>query len=730
VTSRPTNSLTLPLTLERIFSDPDLNGPTPVALKFSPDGQRVTYLKAGSSNFEQLDLWEYHIASQQTRLLVEAASLETAGRVLSDAEKARRERKRITQSGIVEYFWAPDASAILFPLEGDLFLYHLDAAQPLQRLTDASTFETDLRFSPDGKYLSFVRDQNLYCIELASGELRQLTSDGGGTVSNGVAEFIAQEEMHRFDGYWWSPDSQAIAFIQVDESTVTLSQRYEIDADNFGVFDQRYPFAGTNNADTRLGVISLATGDRQWLAVPRATDSYLARVNWLQDSARLAIQVQARNQQQLDLLAWHRADNSFTTLLTETSNTWLNLHDCFTSLADGQRFVWASERTGFRHLYLYAVSGELLSTITSGPWVVASLQGVDEQKGQVYFEGFADTPLEKHLYSASLTAASQATRITASGMSHQVELHSDLAYFIDRYSAPNQPPAVSLNTIDGQVFNYMAANKLDTTHPCFPYLAQQGQVEFGELQAEDGQTLHYRLIKPPHLAAGATCPLLVTVYGGPGVQRVTNEWIPPWHHYMAGRGYGLLQLDNRGSSNRGKAFEDPIYGQLGVAEVQDQLTGVRYASNLPWVDAQRIGVFGHSYGGYMTLMLMMQAAGIFAAGVSVAPVTDWALYDSHYTERYLRLPADNAAGYLASSVFPYVTQLKGRLLVIHGMADDNVLFTNSTKLYKALQDNNIPFEIMNYPGAKHGLSGRKVNLHRYGMMDDFFDLHLAQHKPQ
>jgi dipeptidyl-peptidase-4 len=289
---------------------------------------------------------------------------------------------------------------------------------------------------------------------------------------------------------------------------------------------------------------------------------------------------------------------------------------------------------------------------------------------------------------------------------------------------------VSLNTIDGQVFNYMAANKLDTTHPCFPYLAQQGQVEFGELQAEDGQTLHYRLIKPPHLAAGATCPLLVTVYGGPGVQRVTNEWIPPWHHYMAGRGYGLLQLDNRGSSNRGKAFEDPIYGQLGVAEVQDQLTGVRYASNLPWVDAQRIGVFGHSYGGYMTLMLMMQAAGIFAAGVSVAPVTDWALYDSHYTERYLRLPADNAAGYLASSVFPYVTQLKGRLLVIHGMADDNVLFTNSTKLYKALQDNNIPFEIMNYPGAKHGLSGRKVNLHRYGMMDDFFDLHLAQHKPQ
>ncbi|MDA9316158.1 S9 family peptidase, partial [Pseudomonadales bacterium] len=217
----------------------------------------------------------------------------------------------------------------------------------------------------------------------------------------------------------------------------------------------------------------------------------------------------------------------------------------------------------------------------------------------------------------------------------------------------------------------------------------------------------------------------VTVYGGPGVQRVTNEWIPPWHHYMASRGYALLQLDNRGSSNRGKAFEDPIFGRLGEVEVSDQLAGVNYATSLPWIDARRVGVFGHSYGGYMTLMLMMKAPQTFIAGVSVAPVTDWRLYDTHYTERYLGLPSQNPDGYLSSSVFPYVQNLRGKLLVIHGMADDNVLFTNSTKLYQALQDENIAFEIMNYPGAKHGLSGRKVNLHRYGMMDQFFDQHLT-----
>ena len=242
------------LTLHRIFNDPDLNGSSPVALKFSPDGSRVTYLKPGQENFERLDLWEFNIATQQTRLLVDASELIDGQRILSDEEKARRERKRITQTGIVEYFWSPKSNAILFPVNGNLFLYHLDQAETLQQLTSDVTFETDLHFSPDGRFLSFVRDQNLFCIEVTTGAERQLTLDGSGTISNGVAEFIAQEEMHRFDGYWWSPDSQSIAFIQVDESTVELSQRYEIDADHFGVFDQRYPYAGKPNRVLALGL--------------------------------------------------------------------------------------------------------------------------------------------------------------------------------------------------------------------------------------------------------------------------------------------------------------------------------------------------------------------------------------------------------------------------------------------------------------------------------------------
>ncbi|MDG1206628.1 MAG: prolyl oligopeptidase family serine peptidase, partial [Pseudomonadales bacterium] len=259
--------------------------------------------------------------------------------------------------------------------------------------------------------------------------------------------------------------------------------------------------------------------------------------------------------------------------------------------------------------------------------------------------------------------------------------------------------------------------------PYHPYLASRGIVSFGELEAEDGQTLHYRLIKPAHLKENEKCPAIVTVYGGPGVQRVTNEWIPAWHHYMTQQGYALLQLDNRGTANRGKKFEDPIYLNMGEVEVADQLKGVDYLKQLPFIDANRIGVFGHSYGGYMTLMMMMKSDQ-FNAGVSVAPVTDWGLYDTHYTERFLGHPRDNAQGYKQSNVFPFAKGLTGKLLMIHGMADDNVLLSHSTKLYKLLQDQNIDFEIMNYPGAKHGLTGRKTNIHRYGMMDRFFARNL------
>ena len=730
------------LTLERIFDDPDLSGAAPQALKFSPDSKYISFLKPSAEDFERLDIWAFETATGNSKLLVDSGKLKFNDRALSDEEKAVRERKRIQHTGIVEYFWSPNSELILFPISGCLFLYSLKNSE-LQQMTNADIFATDIRFSPNGQFLSYVSKQNIYCINIALKKVLALTDDGGENITNGIAEFIAQEEMHRFEAYWWAPDSSKIAFTQTDESPIEISQRYEIEADSFGVFDQRYPYAGTPNATVRVGVISVhesrtTTPDVEWLNLDCDVESYICRVNWISDSQRVAVQVQSRNQQRLELKIWQCGMDSLNqlakTVTTETSDSWLNLNDCFRSLQDPNLFLWASEQSGFNHLYLKSIDGKIEQQITHGDWVVQSILGYNEEQSLIYFSGLKDTPLESHLYSIELEVDSESKVeplcLSTLGFSHQLQPDQNTRYFIDRYSNPAQPPTVKLIRSDGTIEHEIYRNALDTAHPYSPYVARQGLIENGTLDASDGQKLLYRLFQPSVSARHPEkkFPVIVVVYGGPGVQRIQNEWIPPWYHYMTQRGYGILQLDNRGSANRGVSFESPIYQQLGDVEVEDQLTGVAYLKTLPWVDQDRLGVFGHSYGGYMTLMLMMKSPETFRAGVSVAPVTDWQLYDTHYTERYLGLPADNPDGYVNSNVFPYVRGLSGQLLVIHGMADDNVLFTNSTKLYKALQDQNIPFEIMNYPGAKHGLAGRKVNLHRYNLMDRFFDKHLSINK--
>ncbi|MEX1237993.1 MAG: S9 family peptidase, partial [Pseudomonadales bacterium] len=646
-------------------------------------------------------------------------------------EKARRERKRITVSGIVEYFWHPDARHLLLPLAGILY-FHDTHTGTTEQLTPDDDFVTDARFSPDGQYISYVKSKDLFVLGLnekgGTDEIR-LTHDGSDTVSNGLAEFIAQEEMHRFEGYWWSPDSRHLAFTRVDESSIQPSQRYEINAGSFEVFSQRYPYAGTANARVELGVASIGSGIT-WITLPSNSETYLARIDWYSDSERLAVQLESRDQKSLTLYACSRDNSRHAEVLTETSDTWINLVDSFRSIP-GEGFLWGSERSGFGHLYLVSEDGKQVTPLTSGDWVVTRVLAVDEVNRLVYFEGRKDTPLENHLYATPIDGG-QTTRLTTSGYSHQVELSRDCAYFIDKYSAalPDlTAPSVAVVKIPNSTAGNASSrpifsNHLDTGHPIHPYLDSFGKVSLGTLAASDGAILHYRLIKPARLAEDAACPVIVTVYGGPGVQRVTNEWIPPWHHYMAARGYALFQLDNRGSANRGRAFEAPIHMTLGVSEVEDQLLGIEFLETLSFIDPTRIGVFGHSYGGYLTLMLMAKAADKFRAGISVAPVSDWLLYDTHYTERFLGMPDTNPQGYHQSSVFPYLHKITGELLLIHGMADDNVLFTHSTRLYQALQDANIPFEMMNYPGAKHGISGRKTNIHRFGIMDRFFDRHL------
>lgn len=709
------------LPLARLFAEPSLSGTAPKSLSYSPDGSRITYLKGKTSDANRLDLWQYDIKAGRHSLLVDSDTLFQGPETLSDEEKARRERLRLFASGIVSYQWSKDGSALLFPLNGDLYHYDLKKKKS-KKLTETDSFETDAQISPKGRFVSFIREQNIFVIELATGKETQLTKDGTGTVRNGMAEFVAQEEMGRMTGYWWAPDDSKIAFTQFDEAPVAEAVRNEIYADEIKLYSQRYPFAGQANVTIRLGVVQLADQQINWLDLGPATDFYLPRVQWTQDPSRLTYQWQSRNQQKLELRLADLTDHSQRVLLTEQSNTWVNLHDDLHFLEKNQGFLWASERDGYKHIYRYSFDGKAPVQLTQGEWIVNNIAAVDEKKQLIYFNGRKDTPLEQHLYTVPLQGGS-IKRLTDPGLNHQVVVAKDGSGFIDTSSAVVQLPAVSLRDANGKVRTVLSANTLDQHHPLTPYAGALVQPEFGTIKAADGQTLHYRLFKPAKLAAGKKYPVVVGVYGGPGAQRVTNSWSGRdlYFQYLVQNGYLVFQLDNRGSENRGKAFEDPIYRKLADVELADQISGVEYLRSLPYVDGNKIGIYGHSYGGYMAIMAMLRAGDYFAAGVSGAPVTDWALYDTHYTERYLGHPGDNAQGYQQSAVFPYVDGLKGNLLIYHGMADDNVLFTHSTKLFSLLQEKGKPFEMMTYPGSKHAMFGQPVQTHLHQTITAFFD---------
>lgn len=716
------------LTLPRLFAEPALSGTAPKSLAYAPDGSRITYLKGKAKDANRLDLWQYELATGKHSVLVDSDTLFSGTEVLSDEEKARRERLRLFASGIVSYQWSKDGKALLFPLNGDLYHYQL-SSKKARKLTETEAFETDAQISPTGRFVSFVREQNIFVIDLKSGKESQLTSDGKGTVRNGMAEFVAQEEMGRMTGYWWAPDDSKIAFTQFDESVVPEAVRNEIYADEIKLYSQRYPFAGKSNVQIKLGVVGITNPQVSWVDLGKEQDIYLPRVQWSENPNLLSYQWQSRDQQRLELRLADLATGQQKTLLTETSKTWVNLHDDLHFLKDKKSFVWASERDGYKHLYLYSLQDGAVKQLTRGDWIVNHIESIDENAGQIYFSGRKDTPLESHLYRVPVQGG-EIVRLTEAGSNHQVVVAKNGSGFIDTSSAVVQLPSVTLRDQQGKAVTVLAANALDAQHPLTTFAPELVKPIFGTLKASDGQTLHYRLFAPKQLAAGKKYPVVVGVYGGPGAQRVTNSWSGKdlYFQYLVQQGYLVFQLDNRGSENRGKAFEDPIFGKLAEIELEDQKTGVDYLRTLPYVDASRIGIYGHSYGGYMTIMAMLRAGDYFAAGVSGAPVTDWALYDSHYTERYLGHPAKNAAGYEASSVFPYVDGLKGKLLIYHGMADDNVLFTHSTKLFSVLQSKGKSFEMMTYPGSKHAMFGQPVQTHLHQTITEFFDRTLKAQK--
>jgi len=725
------------LTLEALSGDAPLSGPTLLKPKIAPDGSRVTFLRGRDDDRNRLDLWEYDIASGATRMLVDSAQLLPGGEVLSDAEKARRERQRIgALSGIVDYQFAPDGQALLFPLGGELYLYALgaaaepaeapaanaDASVPmptptrLRLLTHGEGFATDPKVSPKGGYVSFIRERNLWVIDLADGKARPLTRDGSAVIGNGVAEFVADEEMDRHSGYWWAPDDSAIAFARIDETPVPVQRRVEIYPDRTEVVEQRYPAAGDANVRIQLGVIAPKGGTPRWIDLGANPDIYLARVDW-RNANELSFQRQSRDQHGLDLVLVDLKNGGQRTLLSETSASWVSLHNNLRFLKQADALLWTSERSGFAHLYRVDLASGAATALTAGEWMVEDVLALDEQAGTVWFSGSLDSPLEKHVYALPL-AGGKPQRLSREQGWHEASFADNASVYVDLWSNPQTPPQTQLLRADGSVLATLLENRIGAGHPYQRFNDAHLPIEFGAISAADGQILHYSLIKPTDFNPGKQYPVVVLVYGGPAAQTVRRTWAPDFNQYLAQHGYLVFSLDNRGTPRRGVRFAGALYRHQGNVEVDDQLRGLQMLRGLPYVDAKRVGVYGWSNGGYMTLMLLAKASHAYTCGVAGAPVTDWGLYDTHYTERYMGLPGDNADGYRDATVLAHLDGLSSRLLLLHGMADDNVLFTHSTRLMSALQQRGVAFELMTYPGAKHGLHG-KDNLHRLTLTEDF-----------
>jgi dipeptidyl-peptidase-4 len=706
------------LTAARIFGDPPLSGSVPAQASISADARWVLYLAVAPDDRERLDLWGYDVASGSTERLVDASQLSRSG-ALSDAEKAERERRRQFSHGVTRFVLSPDGARSAFLVDGAVYLLTLES-RDLRCLTPSGR-HTDLAFSAGGGWLSWVRDGDLYAYDLDNGVERRCTSDASETVSSGSADFIAQEEMHRFEGHWWSGDDRWIAFTRVDTARIPVTHRYEFRASGLTVVGQRYPYAGAENADVRLGLLDLVTGTTRFVDWTGAPDDYLARVGF--SGTRLWMQVENRAQTTLRLAFADAADpDRLRTVLVERQPAWLNLHDNLKFLPGGRDFVWTSERDGVASLYLHRDGDEPIRLTSEG----RVSRVVHTDAGAAYYLGWHDTPVEQHLYRVDYATPGRSRELTTGRGWHEASVAPGGRWFVDRHSSVEAPPRIDLVDIEGSnAPRSIVANRLDATHAYAPYLSSHVVPAFGCIEACDGQSLWYRLFPPAERQPGRRYPVLVQVYGGPGVQRVVDDWAPLTLQLFVQAGFGVFELDNRGTGNREKRFEDPIHRRLGAVEVDDQLVGVEFLRSLEWVDGDRIGVFGGSYGGYMTLLCLARGAGAFRAGASLAPVTDWRLYDTHYTERYLGKPQDDADAYDASGVFAHLDGLRGELLLMHGMADDNVLFDHSSRLMLELQRRGVAFELMLYPGAKHAMQERHVAIHRFETLLRFFRRTLA-----
>ncbi len=615
------------LTVERIYSQPSLSGRLTRGLAWTPDGKLVSYFETkGAGKETKTELRGMDAASGERRLLVEADKLDS---ILPTDTSRPTQATGLGRRPPSQYQWAPDGAGILF--QGPTALAWLDIkSQAGRTLVSGKAAIADPKISPDGRFVSYVRDHNLWLVSVADGRERALTQGGTEEIRRGELDWVYPEELEIKTAYWWAPDSSAIAYLEMDERKVSQYPMVDFSSPSGEAEMERYPAAGGANPVVRVFVASLGGGEPRAFDMGAETDIYIPRVNWLTDSKHLAIQRLNRTQTVLDLLIAETATGKTRAVLSETDPNWINVSDDLYFLKDGKRFLWSSERSGYRHLYLFDLEGKQLAQLTKGEWEVSAVDAVDETKGLVYFTATEKSPLERQLYRIAFDATGF-TRLTKEAGTHAAVLAPNAAAFYDTFSNAAAPQRQDLYRADGSRIATINENKI----------AELGDyhlspMEFLIVKSRDGAQLNASIIRPPDFNPQKRYPVLVYTYGGPHAQVVRNAWGGAnflWHELMAQKGYIVFSVDNRGSAGRGHAFETPLHFRMGAQELSDQRDGVQYLKSLPYVDANRIGIWGWSYGGHMTLHAMFEGGDDFKVGFAGGPVTDWRYYDSIYTER-------------------------------------------------------------------------------------------------
>jgi dipeptidyl-peptidase-4 len=609
----------------------------------------------------------------------------------------------------------------------DLFLLDLGSSR-FERLTRTADKEEIPRLAPDGTKLAFVRDNDLYVLDLATRAESRLTRDGSASVLNGALSWVYWEEVfdHEEAGFWWSPDGSAIAFLRTDESAVSTTEFVDFEPVVPRVLTQRYPEAGGANPAVRLGIVDVASGVTAWMDPDAAPFEYVVAVEWSPDGRRVAVQTEDRPQNRLDLYFVDRRTGQPTRVLTETDAAWTNTHD-LEFLEKGEGFLWSSERDGYTHLYRYRADGTLLNAVTKGPWSVrgpgsfttapfGAIAAVDEGRGLVYFTALKKSPVERQLYRARLDGTG-IERLSREDGVHHPTFSPDARSYVDAWSAHATLPSLSLHDADG-------VRKADLA-PARTDLLAGLDVQYPELltvPADDGTPLQASLLKPKTFDRARRYPVILHVYGGPGAPRVLDRWDGSlwFDELLLKEGYVVAAVDNRSATAASWARETSVARRLwGEGELADLLAGVRWLKAQPWVDPERVGIWGWSGGGMFTLVALTRSKE-FEAGIAVAPGTDWRYYDTKFTEAYMKPPPENPVGYEDTSVVRRAKDLHGRLLLVFGTHDDNVHPQNSWAFVNELVAAGIPLEMMVYPMRKHGIEDRPARIHLFRRMLGFW----------